>query len=316
MMMQRRWWVGLFALMMVFAAGCGATKDASKGHEGHQAKQEQTGYPVKLTDDTGKTVTIKKQPKRIVSLVPSMTETIYAVGKGDKVVGVTANDDYPAKVKKLPKVGDMNINAEKVLSLKPDLVLASPMVKKETLDKLRKFGLTVIAYEPTNLKGIYKQIEGVGKAAGVEAKAEDVVAKMKKDEALAKKVAAQVPKKKRVKVWIEVSPDLYTTGQGTYMDEMVTLAGGENVAHDQKSWVKLSAEKVVKYNPDVILYTYGGKSSQIAKRGSWKSVSAVKENRIKGLDSNTTTRPGPRVTEALLDISEALYPDIYAKVAK
>ncbi|SFS76765.1 ABC transporter substrate-binding protein [Marininema halotolerans] len=315
-MMQRRWWMGLLVLMMVFAAGCGAASDATTGHEDHKAHEEAADFPVKVKDDTGKTVTIKKQPKRIVSLIPSMTETIFAVGQGDKVVGVTANDDYPAEVKKLPKVGDMNINAEKVLSLKPDLVLASPMVKQETLDKLRKLGLTVIAYEPTNLEGIYKQIEDVGKATGAEAKANHVVDEMKKDEALAKEVAAKVPAKKKVKVWIEVSPDLYTTGQGTYMDEMVTLAGGENVAHDQKSWVQLSAEKVVKYNPDVILYTYGGKASQISDRKSWKSVAAVKDHRIQGLDSNTTSRPGPRVTEALLDISKTLYPDTYAKVAK
>ncbi|MFC4076390.1 ABC transporter substrate-binding protein [Salinithrix halophila] len=315
MKMHKRVWMGLLAFLLVFGlAGCGTAPDA--GQQGHETEKSAEGFPVKLKDDTGKEVTIEKKPKRIVSLIPSMTETIYALGQGKKVVGVTANDDYPAEVKKVEKVGDMNINAEKVVSLKPDLVLASPMVKQETIDKLRKLGLTVLAYEPHDLAGVYKQIRDVGKAAGAEKKAEEVIERMEKEKKVAEKVAAKVSDEEKAKVWVEVSPDLYTTGKGTFMDELITLAGGKNVAKGQKGWVQLSAEKVVKYDPDVILYTHGAKAKKIASRSGWKKIDAVEDDRIEALDGNLVSRPGPRVTKGLLHISKSLYPDAYAKVAQ
>ncbi len=112
----------------------------------------------------------------------------------DRMVGVTTNDDYPAEVKKVEKVGDMKIDTEKVLSLKPDLVLASEGLNgKETVDKLRKLGLTVIAYEPENLEGVFQQIQDVGKATGAGKKSDELISKMKKEEQQAKKIAAKVP---------------------------------------------------------------------------------------------------------------------------
>ncbi len=305
----------LLAMLLVLSAGCTSAPAADQGGEGQQ--KAATGFPVEVNDDTGEQVTVKEEPKRIVSLLPSMTETVYALDRGDRVVGVTTNDTYPKAVKKVEKVGDMKINVEKVVSLKPDLVLASPgMNGKETIDQLRKLGLTVIALEPKNLTEVFAQIEAVGKATGSAEKADQLIQKMNKERALAEKVASQVPKDQRAKVWVEVSPDLFTAGNHTIMNELISLAGGDNVAKEQEGWVQVSSEKVVKWNPDVILYTHTEKPAAIASRGGWKSIEAVKEERIQSLPPDIVSRPGPRITEGLLQITKAIYPEAYADVVK
>ncbi|PTX51484.1 iron complex transport system substrate-binding protein [Melghirimyces profundicolus] len=312
-----RWMVLILALSMLFTvSGCtsvpGANQEADRGQE-----KQSAGFPVTLKDDTGKQVKVKKKPERIVSLIPSMTETVYAVGAGDRVVGVTTHDNYPEEVKKVEKVGDMKINPEKVVSLKPDLVLASTGLNgEETIEKLRKLGLTVIAYEPKDLKGVYKQIEAVGKATGNEKRASEWIKKMEQEKETAEKIASQVPEKKRAKVWVEVSPDLFTAGNHTFMNELIILAGGENVANGQEGWVQVSEEKVVKWNPDVILYTHSEKKEKIASRDGWKNIRAVKEDRIEHLNTDIVSRPGPRITKGLLHITKAIYPKEYARTVQ
>lgn len=316
--MKRRFSIStaLLALLMVFAmSGCGTGPDAGEKISSTAGKQE-AGFPAKVTDGTGAQVTVKKEPKRIVSLIPSMTETAYALGLGDRMVGVTENDDYPTKVKKVEKVGGMEIDTEKVLSLKPDLVLASELNGKETVDKLRKLGLTVVSHDPQDLQGVFEQVRSVGKATGAQAQADKLIDKMEKEKKLAEKVAAKASKDKQPKVWVEVSSDLFTAGDQTFMNELITLAGGKNVAAEKKDWFQASSEKVVKWNPDVILYTHTDKKEKFSARGGWKNIKAVKDDRIEQLDTNIVSRPGPRITEGLLLISKAIYPETYAEVAK
>ncbi|OYD07499.1 ABC transporter substrate-binding protein [Paludifilum halophilum] len=304
---------GLTALLLVFGGvACSGAPDAAP-KSGTKADDSAGSYPVEIKDDTGIEVTVKEEPKRIVSLIPSMTEIVYALDRGDRVVGVTTNDDYPKEVEKVEKVGDMKVNAEKVVSLEPDLVLASPMNGEDTIEKLRDLGLTVIAFEPQNLKAVYEKIRQVGKAIHAEEEAEKTVKEMKEEQKLAEKIASQVPEDEQVKVWLEVSPDLHTGGDGTFMDQLITMAGGENVAGKEKDWVQVSEEKVVQWNPDVILFTHGDRES-IQSRSGWNKVNALKEERVEALDTNRVSRPGPRITQGLLNISKALYPDHYKKV--
>lgn len=312
----RFWLVGLTALLLVFG-GVACSSGAEVTNQGAEEKvgNQTDSYPVKVKDDTGTEVTVEKEPKRIVSLIPSMTETVYALDLGNRVVGVTSNDNYPKEATKVKKVGDMKINAEKVVALKPDLVVASPMNGEDTLKKLRDMGLTVIAYDPQNVEAVYEQIETMGKVTNRDQKATEVVEKMKKEQKLAKDIAAKVKKEDQVKVWLEVSPDLFTGGEGTFMDELITLAGGDNVAQNEKGWAQVSEEKVVKWNPDVVLYTHGDENA-IQSRKAWKQVNALTESRVESLDTDKVSRPGPRITQGLLDISQALYPDIYEKAVQ
>ncbi|SMO73454.1 ABC transporter substrate-binding protein [Melghirimyces algeriensis] len=303
----------LFSLLLVFGvAGC----TTAPGADQKSQQEQETGYPVELTDDTGKQVKIKEEPQRIVSLIPSMTETVYALERGDRVVGVTTNDDYPKEVKKVEKVGDMNVDAEKVVSLKPDLVLASSSMNKDSVKKLRKLGLTVLAYDPKNLKSVFQQTRDVGKAVGAKEEADRLIDKMKKEKEMAEKVASKVPDQEKAQVWVEVSPDLFTAGNNTFMNELITLAGGKNVSVKVDGWGQVSSEKVVKWNPEVILYTHPEKKKTIASRSGWDEIRAVKEDRIQQLDANIVNRPGPRITQGLLQICKAIYPEEYAHVVK
>lgn len=310
-----RLWVLLFALVMVWSVGCQASTDADK--EGAQPqKQTGEGFPLTLTDDTDAEVRIERQPERIVSLIPSMTETAYALELGENMVGVTANDDYPQAVQEVEKVGDMTINVEKVAELKPDLVLASPINGQETIDKLKDLGLTVLCYEPQNVDSVLQMIRDVGQATGTVEQAEKVVADMEKEKQQVEQVAATVKNdKERVAVWMEVSSDLHTAGKGTFMDELITIAGGENVAADHEGWDPVSSETVIKWNPDVILHTHGDQKA-VQSRSGWKEIEAVKNDRIEGIDSDLVSRPGPRITQGLLQLAEALYPEAYAEVVK
>ncbi|MDR6225913.1 ABC transporter substrate-binding protein [Desmospora profundinema] len=306
-----RLWVLMLVLVMVWSVGCQAVTDTGK-EAGQPQEQAGESFPVTLTDGTDTEVTIESEPKAIVSLIPSMTETAYALDLGDKMVGVTTNDDYPEEVKELETVGDMTIDVEKVASLKPDLVLASTM-NGEAINKLRDLGLTVLSYEPQNLEDVFQMIRDVGQATGSVEKAEEVVSGMEEEKKQAQEVAAAVKDDDRARVWMEVSPELHTSGKGTFMDELITLAGGENVATDHEGWDPVSSETVVQWNPDVILFTHGDEKA-IQSRGGWKKVNALKEGRIEALEGNLVSRPGPRITQGLLHLAEVLYPEAYSDV--
>lgn len=264
-------------------------------------------YPLTIKDQAGTTVTIKQQPKRIVSLVPSDTEILYALGDGKQVVGVTANDDYPKQVKSLPKVGDMTINAEQVLALKPDLVLASSLNGKETIDKLRQLGLTVFVLDANSIKQVYKSIDLVGQITNQLQNSDQLIGNMEKEKLRIFQEVAQVSQNKHVKVWLESDPTLYTAGSGTLLNELVTIAGGDNVAKSLKGWPQVSAEQVVKWNPDVIISMYGD-TSAIRKRAGWSTIKAVKENHIYIIDPDLVSRPGPRISQAISQLAKLFYP--------
>ncbi|MCS1351976.1 ABC transporter substrate-binding protein [Mechercharimyces sp. CAU 1602] len=317
--MKPRWWkfsILLLALVMAFSVvGCSAEPEANKASDQEtkvEQKADEVSYPVTVTGDDGEKVTLTEEPKRIISLIPSTTEIAFALGLGDRVVGVTANDDYPAEVSEIEQVGDMNINAEKVMELKPDLVLGANM-NGDAIKKLRGLGLNVLVAEGQNLEGVYKSIENVGEATNQVAEAKKVVAEMKDDVAKVESAVADLSEDERVDVWYEVSADLYTTGKNTFMNELITVAGGNNVAASQEGWVQVSAEKVVEWNPEVIIFTHGetekAASAQISDRAGWGKIQAVKEDRLQQLDGNLVSRPGPRITKGLLEVATALYPE-------
>lgn len=310
---MRKWFSWLMICLLVLTMGLTGCSQAAQPHADHGGKQDT--YPITVKDASGQNVTIKHQPQRIVSLVPSNTEIAFALGLDQRIVGVSSLDNYPAEAMKKEKVGDMKIDVEKVVSLKPDLVLANPMNGQDTIGQLRKLGLTVLVVDGQSLKGVEDSILLVGKVTGATDKARQVVAGMEKEKNEVTKKVASIPTNKRVKVWIELDPTLYTAGSGTFMDELIRLAGGINVAAGQKGWPQVSAEQVVKWNPDVIIVTYdtGGNkvASQIASRSGWAGINAVKQKRIVTVNPDLVNRPGPRVTQGLKQIAQALYPQVF-----
>lgn len=320
-MLKKRRFASLLAFFMAFMfilAGCGNATD----NETESKKSEtstKSAFPVTVTDGTGEEITIEDKPERIVSLLPSNTETAYALGLENEIVGVSDYDNYPESVSEKTKLGGIEINVEKLLELNPDLALLSAsqgVNDKDTIKQLQSAGIDVVVVPDANsIEGAYETIELIAKSTGKQAKGEEIITGMKEEVAAIKEKAADVKETK--KVWIEVSasPDLYTTGSGTFMDEMLKIIGAENISADQEGWVTMSEETVIERNPDVIITTYGyyvdNPEEQIYTRSGWTEVNAVKNKEVYDVNSDTVTRPGPRLIDGLKEIAEAVYPDIY-----
>lgn len=311
--MKQKWiWPGII-LLLALIAGFFAFGNESPVQTVQTDSTPKAEFPVSIKDGSGTNVTIPKEPQRIVSLIPSNTEIVFALGLGAKVVGVSDVDNYPEEVKNLPKVGGMEINVEKVLSLKPDLVLAST-TNGQVVNNLRKVGLNVLVVDANNLAQTYESFRLIGKATGTADAAEQLIEQMesvKKD--ITEKIAS-IPATERKKVWVELDPMLYTAGKETYIDEILTLAGGTNII-EEKGWPQINQEEVISLNPDVILITYADyvkdAVSQVKNRAAWKDVTAVKTGQVYDIHPDLISRPGPRVMDGLKQIAQYLYPESF-----
>jgi len=258
---------------------------------------------------------LEEPPQRLVSLAPSITENVFALKAGDRLVGVTDWDNYPEEVANIERIGGLEPNIEKILSLEPDLVLAHASVNDNAVQPLRDVGLSVLVLpEAQSFDGTYAVLRMLGQALGAQEQAEEVIQQMeaKKADIVAK--VADIPETEKVRVWVEVSPDLYTAGSGTFIDDLIRLAGGINVAAEVEGWAQLSEEQVIAAQPDVIITTYGYYTEEppakmIASRKSWADIPAVRDGRIYDVDSDIISRPGPRLAEGLLQVAASLYPD-------
>ncbi|ULT58779.1 ABC transporter substrate-binding protein [Neobacillus drentensis] len=300
-------------------AGCAGTTKPNE--EGNQAKTENTtaAFPVTIKDALGNKVVMKQKPEKIVSLMPSNTEIAYALGLGKEIVGVSDYDNYPKDTLKKEKIGGQQFNTEKIIGLKPNLVLAhasSASIAKDALQQLRDAGIPVLVVaNAQNFEQVYNSIEMIGKATGESKKADEVVKGMKDQLAAIKAKAASIKEKKKVYMEVAPAPDIYTTGKNTFMDEMLTTIQADNVANNQQGWIKVDQEAIIQKNPDVILTTYGyyvkNAVQQVLSRKGWENVDAVKNKQVIDINSDLVDRPGPRVVEGVEELAKAIYPDVF-----
>lgn len=288
-------------LLAGILASCGMSSTTEKA---------QTPSFHKVVDAEGNKIQLKQKPKKIVSLIPSNTEILFALGLGKEVKGVTAYDDYPKAAQKIIKVVSTEVDTEKIIAMKPDLVLgheSSLNFQKDAYKQLEEAKIPLfVVKDAQTLQSAEKTIEQIGQLTGTTDKAKAVVQRMEKQKASLQTKAAK--QKKQPTVWIEISNDLYTAGDNTFMNEMLDLAGGKNIV-TKKGYPKYNEEQVIKADPDVIITTYPNAKQEIAKRKAWKNIRAVKDGRIYSLDADELSRPGPR----LIDGAEEIYQAIYAK---
>lgn len=252
--------------------------------------------------------------RRIVSLAPSVTETIFALGLGDRLVGVTTYCDYPAEARKLPKIGDfMNPSLEAVIAKKPDLVIgvigASDPVKAREMERL---GLKVVLVSVANLNDVLASISSIAALLGNAKAGEKLVAKIRAQVEDVKKRIAPAARRKVLLV-VGVHPVIAVGGKN-FIDELIALAGGENIAGNAaQPWLNLPDEVVVAKAPQVIIEAGMGSERGKSKRwGDLKSVPAVREERIYSYPSDKILRPGPRFGEALADLARLVHPECFA----
>lgn len=274
-------------------------------------------FPLTLTDAAGRSVTIPSEPRRIVSLAPSNTEIVCALGACDRLVGVTDFDDYPSHVADIPKVViAAQVDLEKVVAAEPDLVLAAgnELTPSSVIDDLAELGLPVLVLYPSTLEEVYQEIHLVGAAIDARAEAEAVVAGMLERVDAVARAVADAP---RTRVFYEVGlfgGTIYTAGRESFLASLITVAGGEPVTGDPLS-TSISLEELIAADPELVLlgdaaYDPSITPASVAQRPGWHVMTAVIDGSIRVMvDDLVITRPGPRIVEGLEALARAIHPD-------
>jgi len=279
-----------------------------------------TTYPITVTDDLGREVTIEAPPVRIISLAPSNTEILFALGLGDRVVGVTDFCDYPPEALEKETVGGpwgTSINVEKIVALQPDFILAEEVNGKELIDTLAGLGFTVFGIKSTDLDDLLDDIRTVGEITDKEAEANKLMAQMtSKIRAVTGRTTWLLPNEKPKTFYICWHDPIYTSGQGTFIHGLVEKAGGVNIFGDLEGWPSVDIEAVIARDPEVIIVTaMGGTASTtwdwVNTEARLKDVSARKNGRIYYMESNWLERPGPRIVLGLETMAKYLHPQIF-----
>jgi len=274
---------------------------------------------ITLTDDMGTVVSIESPPQRIISLAPSNTEILFALGLGDRVVGVTEFCNYPAEAPGKPKVGGYStVSIEKVIALKPDLVVASYGNGESLLASLRSFGYPVIALHPETLSQVLSNIHLVGSAAGVEANATALRGALEQRIGLVEEQVSTMRERPTVAHVIWNDP-VYVSGNGTFQDELIRLAGGENAFSHLDGWQTIGIEDFILADPDVLIVNtgtgMGGGEDAIARffrdDPRFSGVTAIREDRVHLVDTDTADRAGPRIVDALELFAAAIHPELF-----
>ncbi len=273
-----------------------------------------TSYPLVVTDDLGRKVTIPAEPKRIVVMLPSATETICALGACDKIVATDNYSNWPEAVQKLPKAGGLyDPNVELIVSLKPDLVIASKYGK--LVDRLAKAGIPAYAVKTETYEDIFKTARKLGRLLNREAQAEALVARIQSEVYALESKAAKA--KTRPTVYYEIDATPYTVGPNSFIGVLIQKARGKNIVPPELGlFPKISPEFVVEKNPEVIILgdaPYGVNLEALKKRPGWDRIRAVQEGRVcelKKAETDVVHRPGPRVVEGLRVLIRCIHPEV------
>lgn len=314
----------LAAFMLLFVAACNTEDNKTNETPKEQEQQEvvqAAAFPLTFTDDAGREVTVDSEPQSIVSIQTSNTEILYALGVGDRMVGVSDYCNYPAEALEVQKVGGQDMDAELILSILPDIAFVTTYHYENHADILKQFedaGITVVvAGNSVSFEDVYKTMSMIAAAVGKVEEGEKIMTDMQERRAALEEKAKSITDQK--KVWVEVSPapDIFTTGKNTFMHEMLQIIHAENAAGDQEGWVKMTEEEIVQLNPDVIITTYGyyvdNPAAGVLAREGWAEVNAIKNEQVFDVDSDMVTRPGPRLIEGVETLAKTIYPEVFGK---
>ena len=278
------------------------------------ATPARTAYPLTIQDIAGRRVTLTKRPGRIVSLAPSSTETLFAQGLGDRLVGVDQSSNFPAAALDKPKIGTFSQpSIEQIVALAPDLVLAANLHLRSAVPALESRGVIVVVLNPVDLPAVLDSISLVGQltdnASGAEQLRGEMEARIAAVEGRLRGVTA------RPRAYVEITAKFSAAGPASYIGDLVVRAGGANIVDDRSAqYPTLGAETIIARDPEVIILTDAGPdvtSATVAARAGWGTIAAVKAGRIVAVDSEVVNRAGPRVVEALEALAKAFHPELF-----
>ena len=283
--------------------------------------EEVASFPIEVTDQMGRVVKLEKVPERIISLAPSNTEILFALGLADKLVAVTDYCNYPPEAKEKPSIGGFSTpNIEEVVAHSPDLILATSIHEKRIIPQLGEKGMAVFALDPKTLDEALESITLVGEITGKEERASGLVAEMQNRIKGVTDKTDNLSEAQRPRVfYITWHDPLMTPGTGTRHNELIRMAGGTNIARDLTGYATISLEAVIEANPQVIIAGVGMGSGKdlpfqyVKTEPRLRNVDARINNRIYSIDVDLAGRPGPRITDALEKFAEFIHPELFKK---
>jgi len=272
----------------------------------------------KFKDEVGREVAFPFPPKRIVSLAPNITEILFSLGLDEEIVGVSIHCNFPEKAKSKVRVGSyISLDFEKVTSLKPDLIIATGVGNtRDMVDRLGKLGFQTYVIYPKNFDDILKSIAHIGQVVNREKEARSIVEGMRKRSQRVIELTKGFP---RPKVFIQIGDaPVVTVGKGSFADDLIRLAGGENIAKKEKEvYPRFGMEEILKRSPEVIVISSmnpkGDYQKILQEWTRWKTIPAVKNGRIHLIDSDLLDRPSPRIIDGLEELAKVLHPERFKK---
>lgn len=277
--------------------------------------------PLSVTDGEGKEFSLPQPAQRIISLAPSNTEILFAIGAGSQVIAREDFSNYPEDASKLPSVGGNmgTYNLEEIAKLTPDLILASPLSTPESIQALKEITPNVfVVPNPTDLEGMYTNLLNVGVLTGRQAEAEKLVIDLRARAQAVQDKLANVTEKPVVFYELDATDPAkpWTAGPGTFIDMLIGMAGGQNLgASLQGEWAQISQEELIVRNPDFILLgdaLYGGVTAEtVVARPGWGSIAAVQNARVFPFNDDLVSRPGPRMVDGLEELVKLLHPELF-----
>ncbi len=282
-------------------------------------KAGETKSPIEITDQLGRSVKLEKIPQRIISLAPSNTEILFALGLAERVVAVTDYCNYPPEANDKPSIGGFSTpNIEKVVALSPDLVLATSIHQKQVIPNLEQKGITVLALAPKTLDEVLEAITLVGKVTAKEEEASRLVAGMQSKIKAITDTTANLTEAQKPRVFYVTWHDpLKTAGSGTLQDELIRMAGGVNIAGNLSGFAGISLEAVIEANPEVMIAGVGmGAGADAPLRFALtetrlRNTDARQHDRVYAIDVDLVGRTGPRITDALEQLARFIHPELF-----
>jgi iron complex transport system substrate-binding protein len=279
-------------------------------------------FPVEMTDQAGRVVRVEKMPEKIISLAPSNTEIVYALGLEDRLVGVTEYCDYPEAAKEKPLIGGFStVDIEKVVAIQPDLILATNIHKDEVLPQLERLGLTVLTLDPKTVDEILEAINLIGWFTGKKEEASHLVTEMdNRIKAVTDKTLALSEAQRPAIFYILWHDPLKTVSAETRIHELIVKAGGMNIAQDlEGDYPTMSLEAVLMANPQVIIAGSGHGTGEnlpfqfALTEPRLAEVDARRNDRVYEIDADLTSRPAPRIVDGLEKLAEFIHPELFGE---
>lgn len=312
----------LFAAILWLTACASGTPTPTQAPDPTQTSAPSpTPEPVILVDGLGREFTLVEPANKIVSLAPSNTEILFAIGAGDKVVGRDSLSDYPEEALGVTDIGGGfgELDLESILSSEPDLVLAASLTPSEQVQALEDLDIPVFSVaNPETLEDMFTSLRIVAQLTGQETEAEGLISDLQNQVAIIDEKVATIETRPLVFYEIDsTDPDApWTTGTGTFIDTMITRAGGENLGSVlEGEWVQISIEELILQDPDIILlgdYTWGGVTPEdVAARETWSNMTALVNDQVYPLDDDLFSRPGPRLVAGFEEMTRILHPELF-----